>query len=49
MEALGAYKGVMRPYPHPRSEEALRGLAANRGSQAGCDYAEGFESVLRRI
>ena len=49
IKALNAYKGVMRSYPHPRSEEALTGLAANRGSQAGCDYAEGFESVLRRI
>ena len=43
IEALSAYKGVMRPYPHPRSEEALVGLAAYRGSQAGCDYAEAFE------
>ena len=47
IEALKAYKGVMRPYPHPRSEEALIGLAASRGAQAGIDYAEAFESVFR--
>ena len=49
LQALAAYKGVMRPYPHPRSNEALEGLAAYRGAQAGCKYAEAFESVLRRI
>ncbi len=49
LEALACYKGVMRPYPHPRSDEALRGLAAWRGSQAGCNYAEAFECVFRRI
>lgn len=48
IEALRAYKGVMRPYPHPRSNEALKGLAAYRGSQFGCDYAEAFEIVYRR-
>ena len=48
LEALGAYKGVMRPYPHPRSDEALWGLAAFRGAQAGCNYAEAFECVFWR-
>ena len=47
IKALKAYTGVMRPYPHPRSEEALIGLAASRGAQAGIDYAEAFESVFR--
>ena len=49
LKALAAYKGVMRPYPHPRSNEALEGLAAYRGAQVGCRYAEAFESVLRRV
>lgn len=49
LEALACYAGVMRPYPHPRSDEALRGLAAWRGSQAGCLYAEAFETVFRRV
>jgi len=47
IRALGAYRGVMRDFPHPRSNEAIRGLAAYRGAQAGCNYAEAFESVLR--
>ncbi len=38
----------MRDYPHPRSNEALKGLAAYRGGQAGMIYAESFESVFRR-
>ena len=48
IKALSAYKGVMRPYPHPRSKETIEGLAAYRGSQAGCMYAEAFECVFRR-
>lgn len=48
LQALAEYKGVMRDYPHPRSEEALRGLAAYRGAQAGCNYAEAFECVYVR-
>lgn len=48
IRALAAYKGVMRPYPHPRSREALEGLAAYRGGQAGCNYAEAFECVFKR-
>lgn len=48
IEALSMYRGVMRPYPHPRSHEAIKGLAAYRGSQAGAIYAESFESVFRR-
>ena len=47
IEALQAYTGVMRPYPHPRSVEGLTGLAAFRGAQVGCEYAEAFESVLK--
>lgn len=49
IEALKNYRGVMRDYPHPRSVEAIKGLAAYRGAQAGCNYAEAFECVLRRI
>ena len=47
IEALKAYSGVMRPYPHPRSAEYISGLAAVRGSQWGVNYAEAFEVVLR--
>lgn len=48
IEALSMYRGVMRPFPHPRSNEAIKGLAAYRGGQAGMLYAESFESVFRR-
>lgn len=48
IEALSSYKGVMREYPHPRSNEFIEGLAAYRGGQAGLNYAEAFESVFRR-
>lgn len=49
IEALSQYRGVMRPYPHPRSDESIKGLAAFRGSQSGCNYAEAFQTALRRI
>lgn len=49
LAALATYRGVMRPYPHPRSAEAIKGLAAYRGAQSGCNYAEAFECVFRRV
>lgn len=48
LKALSMYRGVMRPYPHPRSSEYIIGLAAMRGGQWGCNYAEAFEVVLRK-
>ncbi|STO32260.1 Uncharacterized proteins, LmbE homologs [Fusobacterium necrogenes] len=48
IEALNSYRGVMRDYPHPRSNEFIAGLAGYRGGQAGLYYAEAFESVFRR-
>lgn len=47
IKALGMYRGVMRPYPHPRSAEYIKGLAAVRGSQWGQNYSEAFEITLR--
>lgn len=47
--ALSKYRGVMREYPHPRSTECIKGLAAFRGSQSGTNYAEAFECVFRSI
>ena len=49
IEALSKYNGVMRPYPHPRSKEALEALATYRGCQAGCNYAEAFELAFGRM
>jgi LmbE family N-acetylglucosaminyl deacetylase len=44
LSALVAYRGVMREFPHPRSEQCIRGLAAVRGGQSGMKYAEAFRS-----
>lgn len=48
IKALGHYRNVMRPFPHPRSDEVLRGLAAYRGGQAGLNYAEAFQLVFQQ-
>lgn len=48
-KALAMYRGVMRPYPHPRSDEYITGLATIRGSQWGCNYAEAFQVAIRRF
>ena len=48
VKALSLYRGVMRPYPHPRSNEYITGLAAIRGGECGLMYAEAFEVVLRK-
>ena len=49
LDALSAYIGVQRPYPHPRSTESIEALALYRGSQAGCRCAESFQVAFRRI
>ncbi|MDE5888062.1 MAG: PIG-L family deacetylase [Muribaculaceae bacterium] len=48
IKALGMYRGVMRPYPHPRSVEYIKSLAAIRGSEWGINYAEAFQVILRK-
>jgi LmbE family N-acetylglucosaminyl deacetylase len=49
LEALYAYEGVMRKYPHPRSDEAIRALAVLRGSQVGRNLCEGFQTAMNII
>jgi LmbE family N-acetylglucosaminyl deacetylase len=49
IEALAAYQDVMRPFPHPRSEEVLRGLAAFRGGQSGMHFAEAFQTAFHAL
>ena len=39
------YAGEMKPFPFPRSAEALRALAAARGVVAGCAAAEAFMTL----
>lgn len=41
-KALAVYVSEMRPWPHPRSHEAVEHLARVRGSQCGRDAAEAF-------
>ena len=45
VEALRAYQGEIREYPHPRSPEALRAIAMRWGSTMGCEAAEAFELI----
>lgn len=46
IDALKKYKGIIRPYPHPRSIETLTALATLRGSQAGRIFCEGFKTAI---
>jgi LmbE family N-acetylglucosaminyl deacetylase len=46
--ALGHYTDEMREFPHPRSVDAIRHLAALRGSEAGYSAAEAFRIVRER-
>ncbi|MGE0581153.1 MAG: PIG-L deacetylase family protein [Steroidobacteraceae bacterium] len=46
LAALREYRGVMREYPHSRSEQTLLGLAACRGSEAGLNLAESFQTAF---
>jgi N-acetylglucosamine malate deacetylase 1 len=46
MQALDVYQSEMRPWPHARSNEALKHLAHWRGASVGCFAAEAF--VLAR-
>lgn len=48
IRALECYADEMRAFPHPRSVDAVRALAAWRGATAGLTAAEAF-SVLREI
>ena len=49
IKSLEAYEGVMRPLPHPRSNEILKGLAAYRGGQSGVKYAEAFQVAFQTL
>lgn len=48
VEALKAYRNVIRPYPHPSSLEVIQAQALLRGSQAKCNYAEAYQMVFQR-
>lgn len=48
VRALEAYAGEMRPFPHPRSIEGTKHLAAWRGATAGFMAAEAFVLARKR-
>ena len=48
IKAMELYEGEARPFPHPRSAEALRAIARRWGSVVGVEYAEAF-SLVRMI
>jgi len=45
LKAMGLYESEARPFPHPRSPEALRAIARRWGSVIGCKAAEAFELI----
>jgi len=45
LAALAAYEAEMAPFPHPRSEEAVRAQATLRGTQSGFFVSEAFMLV----
>lgn len=45
LAAMAAYDSESRPFPHPRSPEALRAIALRWGSVAGMRAAEAFQCI----
>ena len=45
LKAMKVYERELRPFPHPRSPEALEAIAKRWGSVAGVAAAEAFELV----
>ena len=45
LAAFAHYETERRPYPHPRSERAIRAAAELYGASCGCEYAEPFVLV----
>lgn len=48
IKAMECYEFEKRAFPHPRSGQALKVLAQNRGLQVGTHFAEAFQ-VIRMI
>jgi N-acetylglucosamine malate deacetylase 1 len=45
LRAMEAYAQEMRPFPHPRSREAIEALARWRGAESGLTAAEAFVHI----
>jgi LmbE family N-acetylglucosaminyl deacetylase len=48
IEALQCYAAELRPFPHPRSTEAVEALARWRGASSGFMAAEAFDILRER-
>jgi LmbE family N-acetylglucosaminyl deacetylase len=45
LAAMRIYEAESRPFPHPRSSEALTAIARRWGSVVGCGAAEAFQAI----
>jgi LmbE family N-acetylglucosaminyl deacetylase len=48
LEIMRVFKSELGEFPFPRSEQAIRALAALRGASAGCEAAEAFMLLKER-
>jgi len=49
LEAFACYQSEVKPFPHPRSVEALESVAKYFGNQCLMPYAEAFQTVMRLV
>ncbi len=49
LDAMACYKSEVRPYPHPRSLDALANRSAAWGNQCCMEHAEVFMTVRRTL
>lgn len=49
LAAMRCYESQLLPYPHPRSEDAIRALAQCRGASMGFPYGESFMQIRHII
>lgn len=45
IQAMRCFGSQLKPFPNPRSLEALEALAKMRGATVGCNYAESFSLI----
>jgi len=45
IKSMQEYESEIRPFPHPRSAEAIRSIAQRWGSVVGLEFAEAFELI----
>ena len=43
------FKGILKPFPHPRSIRAIEALAIKRGSESGLQKAEAFNIIRKNL